>query len=85
MNAEIDLEKKDADVLPVDAVVRHEDHAYVFKDEGNGRYRMIEVNTGTSAEGQIQVEWPVYRPETGDRFVAEGAYGLLMKLMNTAE
>lgn len=85
MNADISLRKNDAYVFPSDAVVRHDDRSYVFKALGTDSYKLVEVKPHPLADGRMEIEWADAAPAESDQFVMEGAYALLMTMMNVAE
>ncbi len=83
MNAEIKVTNAKAYVLPSDAVVRFENKQYVFIQIADKQFQMVEVQTGETNEGVIEVK-------NGDalatkNIVQKGAYTLLMSLKNKSE
>ncbi len=83
MNAEINVESKQTNALPADAIVSYESKNFIFIDNGNKQYEITEVNTGNTANGYTQIV------SSGDynnkKIVVKGAYSLLMKMKNTEE
>lgn len=83
MNAEIKVTDAKAYVLPSDAVVRFENKQYVFNQIADKQFQMVEVQTGETNDGVIEVK-------NGDalatkNIVQKGAYTLLMSLKNKSE
>lgn len=83
MNAEIKVTNAKAYVLPSDAVVRFENKQYVFIQIADKQFQMVEVQTGETNDGVIEVK-------NGDalatkNIVQKGAYTLLMSLKNKSE
>jgi cobalt-zinc-cadmium efflux system membrane fusion protein len=85
MNAEVRVESKQADALPVGAIVSYQGKQFVFVVRGDRQFEMREVKTGTTENGFTAIE-------SGDAlgmdkavFVTKGAYTLLMKIKNTGE
>jgi cobalt-zinc-cadmium efflux system membrane fusion protein len=83
MNAEIKVTNAKAYVLPDDAVVRFENKQYVFNQIADKQFQMLEVKTGETYEGVIEIK-------NGDalaskNIVQKGAYTLLMSLKNKSE
>lgn len=83
MNAEIEVKHNNAFVLPEEAVVRFKNKHYVFVKRGEGRFEMLEVNTGETENGFLEIiggEKLVLQ-----EYVMKGAYSLLMSLKNRQE
>jgi len=83
MNAEIAVTAADSYALPEAAVVRFENHHYVFVRRADNRFEMLPVETGITEGGFSEVI-------NGDslsglQVVTKGAYTLLMALKNQAE
>jgi hypothetical protein len=85
MNAELTVGKGDAYVVPDDAVVTHDNKSYVFRALGNNRFEKVEVAVGAKMDGIVEVKWKEETPAESDVFVTEGAYALLMTMMNVAD
>lgn len=85
MNADLSIRKADAYVFPADAVVRHDDRSYVFKAINKNRFEMIEVESKPLADGRTEIVWQQDLPAESDQFVMEGAYTLLMTLVNVGD
>ncbi len=83
MNADIEVKSNNAVALPEDAVVTYEGKEYVFVQLNQMHYQLVEVTTGTSENGYIEIQ-------NGDelktkKIVTKGAYTLLMKLKNKSD
>lgn len=85
MNADIRLRKKEGYIMPAQAVVQHDIRSYVFREVNDNNYELVEVKTGVANDGNVEVSWMNGEPSEKDRFVTEGAYALLMTMMNKAE
>lgn len=84
MNAEIEIENNDADVLPSDAVVRFENKYYVFIKKSANEFEMVEVQTGIIENGFTQIILSDISLKEKE-FVNIGAYSLLMSLKNKSD
>jgi cobalt-zinc-cadmium efflux system membrane fusion protein len=82
MNAEVQIKSAETATLPEDAIVEFEGKAYAFIATSDGNYEMIEVQTGNSTDGHVQIESPTLEHK---EIVLKGAYSLLMMLKNKAE
>jgi membrane fusion protein, heavy metal efflux system len=83
MNAEVLINKSNANTLPEDAIVSFEAKDYVFVDLGNNRFLMQEVQTGNVENGFVEIKnIDGIKDKT---IVTKGAYALLMKMKNTEE
>ena len=80
VNAEIQLDNADAKVLPEQAIVRWNDETYVFCDEGQNSYRMLKVETGSTASGFTEIKSAI----PANKIVFKNAYTLLMALKNSS-
>jgi membrane fusion protein, heavy metal efflux system len=83
MNADIEVESKQSNALPEDAVVSFEGKNYIFIDKGNKQYEMAEVNIGNTENGFTQI--PAVADFADKNIVVKGAYSLLMKMKNTED
>ncbi|KAA5531644.1 efflux RND transporter periplasmic adaptor subunit [Paenimyroides baculatum] len=83
INALIDLENIDAFTLPEDAVVSFEGKNYVFEQIASGKFRMTEVQTGTTNGGWVSIQ--NHSSLINKSIVGKGAYALLMALKNKTE
>lgn len=85
MNAEIEVQSKQAYTLPEDAIVRYGNKQFVFAARDNGFFEMLEAQTGNSEHGfTALVPGQTIKPES-QTYVTRGAYTLLMKLKNKEE
>ncbi|MES2617177.1 MAG: efflux RND transporter periplasmic adaptor subunit [Bacteroidota bacterium] len=82
MNAEIEIQNKAANVLPEDAIVRHEGKYYIFESTGNNTFEMRQVEIGVTNENFTEILSTDFEKK---QIVTKGAYTLLMTLMNKAE
>ena len=83
MNAEVSVKSENAWIVPEGAVVRWQNSHYIFTENGEGVFEMLEVTPGISQGGKIQIT-PV-SDITGKKVALSNAYTLLMKLKNQAE
>lgn len=83
MNAEIEVQSNNAWVLPADAVVSFENKQYVFIAKMNSEFEMMEVKTGNTENGFIEIITD--QNSAPSNFVTKGAYSLLMKMKNTPD
>lgn len=83
MNAEIELNNKQSNVLPSDAIVNYENKNYVFVAKANKQFEMKEVSIGTTENGFVEVISADNLIEA--TIVIKGAYSLLMKMKNLEE
>ncbi|MBP7274537.1 MAG: efflux RND transporter periplasmic adaptor subunit [Saprospiraceae bacterium] len=83
MNAEIATSRSNANTLPDDAVVSFEGKNYVFVDLGKNKFRMQEIETGTTQGNYTEIKNIDIRKDQA--IVTQGAYALLMKMKNTEE
>lgn len=83
VNALIDVGSNTVDVLPLDAIIRAEGREFIFVLEATEKtatdteyhFQRIEVKTGTSQLGYVQVT-PLQPLEAGQNIVVQGAYYL---------
>lgn len=80
MNADISTDGVMAMVLPEQAIVSYEGKDYAFTEEGNKRYKMIEVKLLKRTDEFVQIDNQNLQHKT---FVVKGAYDLLMMAKNT--
>ncbi len=83
MNAEIELKKNDAFVLPEDAIVRFENIQYVFVEKDKNNFEMVPVTTGSVEKGFIEILDA--EKLVAKNIVTKGAYSILMKTKNKSE
>ncbi|WP_162426661.1 efflux RND transporter periplasmic adaptor subunit [Pontibacter pudoricolor] len=85
MNAEIEVQSKEAYTLPEDAIVRYGNKQYVFAVRDSSVFEMVEAKAGNSEHGfTALVPGPALQPDK-QTYVTKGAYSLLMKLKNKEE
>lgn len=84
LNAIINVTNADVLSLPEDALVRYENKEYVFENTGKNQFRMLEVKTGMTDNGFVEVAASTEGFETKS-FVTKNAYSILSKMKNTAE
>ncbi len=83
MNAEIAVSNNKAWGLPVDAVVSFENKQYVFVELNAHQYEMVEVSTGNTENGFIEI---IHSDKLeGKNIVTKNAYTILMSLKNRSE
>ncbi len=85
MNAEVEVKSSRSFVLPAEAIVRFENKEYVYQEKSAKQFEMVEVKTGISENGYLQILSPDDTGFTAGNFVVKGAYSLLMMVKNTAE
>ena len=91
VNALIDIGKNDVNTLPVEAVVKSGGKEFIFvsfededeKEKGNFHFRRIEVKTGTTQLGFVQVT-PLEELPEGTKIVIKGTF-YLQSTMDSAE
>jgi cobalt-zinc-cadmium efflux system membrane fusion protein len=82
MNADITTDGIHARVLPEPAVVSYEGKDYVFLDQGNKQYKLLEVKVLKRSATWAQID---YEASANQAFVVKGAYDLLMMAKNSEE
>ncbi|WP_161890591.1 efflux RND transporter periplasmic adaptor subunit [Pontibacter russatus] len=82
MNAEIEVQSKQAYTLPEDAVVRYGNKQYVFAARDSSIFEMLEAQTGNSEHGYTALLPSATLHPESQAYVTRGAYALLMKLKN---
>ncbi len=80
--AEVEVQNKQALVVPDDAIVRYENKSYVFAAINNGQYEMMPVQIGSSENGYTQIS-TADTELMSKNIVIKNAYTLLMKMKNT--
>jgi cobalt-zinc-cadmium efflux system membrane fusion protein len=83
MQADVELGKHRVDAMPVESVVHYEGKNFIFVRNDASTFEMIEVTTGTEENGQVEVA--LQTALNGRQVVYNGAYALLMTLVNQAE
>ncbi|GAA4436946.1 efflux RND transporter periplasmic adaptor subunit [Pontibacter saemangeumensis] len=85
MNAEIEVQSKEAYTLPEDAIVRYGNKQYVFAVRDSSIFEMVEAQTGNSEQGYTALLPSAALQPESQTYVTRGAYALLMKLKNKEE
>ena len=85
MNAEIEIQSKEAYTLPEDAIVRYGNKQYVFAARDSSIFEMLEAQTGNSEHGYTALLPSATLHPESQTYVTKGAYSLLMKLKNKEE
>jgi len=85
MNAEVKVESKQADALPVGAIVTYQGKQFAFVVKGSKQFEMTEIKTGNTENGYITVDIGDTPGMDSAVYVTRGAYTLLMKLKNTSQ
>jgi cobalt-zinc-cadmium efflux system membrane fusion protein len=81
MNAEIELNSQQSNVLPSEAIVNYENKNYIFIDRD--KLFEMKVTTGTSENGYVVLD---SNQDLNDlNIVVKGSYSLLMKMKNLEE
>jgi cobalt-zinc-cadmium efflux system membrane fusion protein len=84
MNAEIEIQNQISEVLPDESIVLFEGKNYVFVQQSNNMFTMVEVQTGVSQGGYTEILNG--NSSINNKSIAvKGAYTLLMQLKNTEE
>lgn len=82
VTAEIKMENHAGLTVPDDAIVTWQNNKYMFVQLAERRFKMIAVNTGSSAKGLTVVQTDL---SADTKIVTANAYTLLTMLKNTAE
>lgn len=85
MNAEIEVQSKEAYTLPEEAIVRYGNKQYVFAVRDSSIFEMVEARTGNSEHGFTALVPSATLQPNKQTYVTKGAYALLMKLKNKEE
>ncbi|PTX18233.1 cobalt-zinc-cadmium efflux system membrane fusion protein [Pontibacter mucosus] len=85
MNADIEVQSKQAYTLPDEAIVRYGNKQYVFAVRDSSIYEMVEAKTGNSENGYTALLPSATLHPESQTYVTNGAYALLMKLKNKEE
>lgn len=85
MNAEIEVEVKNANVILDEAIVSFEEKEYVFVLKGERTFDMQEIRKGVSENNVTEISFANAAFTGSERIVIHGAYSLLMQLKNKAE
>ena len=82
VNAEIELNNVEVQVIPAASIVKWQNKSYVFVETGAATYVMMPVVTGMESKGMVEV---VSGITAAQKVVVANAYTLLMKLKNSSE
>ena len=82
VNAEIELNNVEVQVIPAASVVKWQNKSYVFVETAAATYVMIPVVTGMESKGMVEI---VSGITAAQKVVVANAYTLLMKLKNSSE
>ena len=82
VNAEIELNNAQVQVLPSASIVKWQNKSYVFVETAAATYLMVPVVTGMESKGMIEI---ISGISAAQKVVVVNAYTLLMKLKNSAE
>lgn len=80
VNADIHISNKKQLTLPENAIADWKGKSYVFEDNGNNSYKLVEVKAGIAQNGFKQFSSEVIT--VSSKVVIKNAYTLLMKAMN---
>jgi cobalt-zinc-cadmium efflux system membrane fusion protein len=81
MNAEIAVTKKQVRAVPNDAIVRWQNHPYIFAVKDSNAFQMLPLETGIVENGYTEIKMEAL-PE---KIVVKNAYSILMKMKNSTE
>lgn len=82
VNAEIELNHVEVQVIPAASIVKWQNKSYVFVETAAATYLMIPVVTGMESKGMVEI---VSGITAAQKVVIANAYTLLMKLKNSSE
>ena len=82
VNAEIELNNVEVQVIPAASIVKWQNKSYVFVETGAATFIMMPVVTGMESKGMVEV---VSGITAAQKVVVANAYTLLMKLKNSSE
>lgn len=85
MNAEIEVEVKDATVISDEAIVSFEEKEYVFVLKGERTFEMQEIKKRVSENNLTEISFANAAFTGSEQIVIQGAYSLLMQLKNKSE
>jgi len=80
VNADIHISNKKQLTLPENAIADWKGKSYVFEDNGNNSYKLVEVKAGIAQNGFKQFSSEIITASS--KVVIKNAYTLLMKAMN---
>ncbi|MGZ3867184.1 MAG: efflux RND transporter periplasmic adaptor subunit [Bacteroidia bacterium] len=85
MNAEVEIENKDALTINDEAIVSLEGKDYVFVLTGKNEFEMIEVKRGNSTGNYTEIAPAKHESLESKKLVTKGAYAILMQMKNSSE
>ena len=84
MNAEVEIQNQISEVLPDESIVLFEGKNYVFVQQSNNVFSMVELQIGVSQGGYTEI-LKGNSSINNKNIAVKGAYTLLMQLKNTEE
>jgi membrane fusion protein, heavy metal efflux system len=85
MNAIIELNTKNAPVLPNEAIVNYEGLDYIFVQKTDDTFEIKQIKTGNSENGFTEIITDNINSLLNKKIVVKGAYQLLMAMKNKEE
>ena len=82
VNAEIELNNVEVQVIPAASIVKWQNKSYVFVESAAATFVMMPVVTGMESKGMVEI---VSGITAAQKIVVANAYTLLMKLKNSSE
>ena len=82
VNAEIELNNVEVQVIPAASIVKWQNKSYVFVETAAATYTMFPVVTGMESRGMVEIVSGIAATQ---KVVTANAYTLLMKLKNSSE
>ena len=82
VNAEIELNNVEVQVIPAASIVKWQNKSYVFVETAAATYTMLPVVTGMESRGMVEIVSGITATQ---KVVTANAYTLLMKLKNSSE
>ena len=81
-NIELTVNQSRSNAIPEEAVVEFEGKKYLFEQGGKNKFILVEVKTGTTSKGVVEIISP---SNTGKTYVTKGAFHLLTAMKNSGE
>jgi cobalt-zinc-cadmium efflux system membrane fusion protein len=85
MNASIELNTKNAPVLPNEAIVNYDGLNYIFIQKNDNTFDLLEIKTGNSENNFTEIISNDISSLLNKKIVVNGAYQLLMAMKNKEE
>jgi cobalt-zinc-cadmium efflux system membrane fusion protein len=82
VNAEIELNNVEVQIIPATSIVKWQNKSYVFVETAAATYTMFPVVTGMESRGMVEIVSGITATQ---KVVTANAYTLLMKLKNSSE